>query len=140
MDIRIATIEDTPKLLSMALEFIKTTKYKYNEETLEKLILDLMSMDKTKAIILMTDDGMIGGVANQFIFGKHNTATEVAWWVSPEKRSSGLGKQLIEAFEYWAKNVAKCDTVTMVALDDKLGKVYEKNGYELYERAYMKEV
>jgi GNAT superfamily N-acetyltransferase len=139
MNIRIADTKDIPSILEMAKKFISTTKYTYDEGVIEHLVTSLLAADKTLAIILISDGGFIAGVSNQFVFGLHRQATELAWWVEPEARSKGVGKELLDAFEYWAQNVAKCKTVTMVSLDDELGKYYEKNGYELFERAYMKE-
>jgi GNAT superfamily N-acetyltransferase len=77
-------------------------------------------------------------MATPFPFGPYSLATETAWWVEPDKRGSGLGLQLLQAFEYWAKEKAGAAMISMSSLDDKVGEMYTKQGYKLYERAYMK--
>lgn len=96
--------------------------------------------DKTKQIVLIYDDvGFLAGLATPSLFGDIRQATEMAWWVEPSERGKEAGGELLKAFEFWAKKVG-CKLVTMISLNDKVGKYYEKNGYKLYERAYVKEV
>jgi GNAT superfamily N-acetyltransferase len=80
---------------------------------------------------------MLLAVASKSLFSPHKTATEIGWYVSPDERGKEAGKQLLEAFEYWAQKVG-CKYITMISLDDRVGKFYEKKGYSLLERAYMK--
>lgn len=89
--------------------------------------------------LLEEGKGMLLGKASPFSFGYHKIAMEVGWWVDPEYRKSGVGKSLIDAFEYWANKMG-CSLVVMGSLDDSLGSYYEKNGYKSAERLYMKEL
>lgn len=140
---KIATIDDHDEILSMAMKFMEQTGYtEYsNEETISNLINTILSGKQNEMIILLKPGiGFLAGMSSPFVFGPHLIASEVAWWINEDKRKTGAGAELVEAFEYWAKNVAGCTIITLTSLDDKIGKFYEKKGYKLYERAYMKEL
>lgn len=141
--IKIATIEDLPEVLDMAMKFMSLTGYtKYSDEqTISNLIETIVTgPQNTMIILLIPGVGFLAGQASPFVFGRGSIASEIAWWINEEKRNSGIGAELVEAFEYWAKNVAGCTIITLTSLDDSVGKFYEKKGYTLYERAYMKEL
>jgi RimJ/RimL family protein N-acetyltransferase len=140
---KIATLEDFNEIEEMAMKFIAQTGYtEYADvETISQLIYNILTGQQNEMIILLQPGvGMIAGMSTPFPFGPHLLASEIVWWINEDKRGSGEGKELIEAFEYWAKEKAGCTIVTMTSLDDNLGKYYEKKGYKLYERAYMKEL
>lgn len=135
--IRKATIEDYSAVFAMAKKFAEESPYKdlCTITRLRSVVLDcLLSPDR---VVFMNEHGMIAGMYTVFIYGSDLNAVELAWWVDPEHRTSGLGKELIQAFEDWAKDNG-CKMVTMISLDDDLGKYYEKRGYKLNERAYLK--
>lgn len=140
---KIATIEDLPEILDMSLNFMSKTGYtKYSDEqTIRNLIESIVTGRQNEMIILLIPGvGFLAGQASPFAFGPHFIASEIAWWVNEDKRKSGAGIELMDAFEYWAKNVAGCTVISLTSLDPKVGKIYEKKGYRLYERAYMKEL
>ncbi len=139
--LKIATLDDFNTVKTYALNFLEVSGYKdfSDLEDIDNLITELLAFTGTDAIVLLGEGGMLAGVAKPFIFGStKRVASEVAWWVEPDARKNGIGKELLEAFEFWAKEKAGCALVTMVSIDDLVGKFYEKNGYKLYERAYMK--
>jgi|SwirhisoilCB1_FD_contig_61_1230484_length_13407_multi_3_in_0_out_0_8 hypothetical protein len=138
---KIATTEDIPEITNMAMDFLEVSGYADlgNEKTITKLITDVVTSSQTEKIILLKPDiGFIAGIATPFLFGDCLLATEIAWWVNPDSRGSGEGLKLLGAFEYWAKHVAECKLISMSSLDKEIEKYYKKNGYKLYERAYMK--
>lgn len=137
---RIATMEDYSIVLNMAKKFVNSIDYgKYsNEAKMEAIVRDFLTSDG-KVCILYADIGMIAGLVNPFVFGDDLVATEIAWWIEPEHRGNHVGVDLLNAFEGWAKDVG-CSLVTMISLDDRLGAYYERTGYKLYERAYMKDI
>jgi GNAT superfamily N-acetyltransferase len=138
---KIATIEDLPEISEMAMKFMATTRYsEYSDQaTIEGMIESIVTGEQNQKIILLEPGkGFIAGMSSAFPFGPHLLATEIAWWVEPEERKSGVGKSLLEAFEYWAKEKASCTMVSMAVLGHEGGQFYVKNGYELYEQAYMK--
>ncbi len=139
--IKIATLEDYETIKSMADKFIEVSGYKEysSDEDIRTTILNMLSAPRTASVIALGDGGMLAGAVSKFPFGPHFIATEVAWWVDPDKRKNGLGKELLRYFEIWA-GVVGCSFVSMVSLDDELIKFYEKEGYKLYERACMKKL
>ena len=142
-EIKIATIEDVDEIMEMSKQFLSTTGYtEYSDEqTIRNLINTVITGQQNEMIILLIPGtGFIAGQSSPFAFGSHFLASEIAWWVNEDKRKSGAGTELIDAFEYWAKHVAGCTIITLTSLDDEVGKLYEKKGYKLYERAYMKEL
>ncbi len=136
-----ATIEDFDLVYDMAVKFSEEfSQYKEFVEPLflETIIRDiLMSPDELKVALLHGEMGMLLGEVSQFPYGPHLVAVERAWWVKPENRMTKVGLELLEAFEFWANKVG-CKIITMSCLDEGVGKLYEKQGYKLSERAYMK--
>ncbi len=138
--IRIAQPEDKDLVLSMVDKFLETTGYKdlSNRAKIEGMIIQFLEAPKEDKIILLFEDyGFLAAMRTQFLYGLQDTAVELAWWVEPSKRGKKAGTALMEAFEFWGKKL-NCTVATMCSLDDKVGKFYEKSGYKLYERAYIK--
>lgn len=140
---KIATIEDLPEISEMSMKFLAETGYTEfsDKDTIERLIESLVTGNPNeKIIILESGVGFLAGCAVPFPFGSYLVATEIAWWVDPDKRGKKIGSEFLHAFEYWAKEKAGCVMVNMVCLDDRLSSFYTNEGYKLYERAYMKTV
>jgi|SRR6185503_434255 len=137
---RIATPEDFSTVKEMVMDFIKVSGYNdyADQDVLDALIFNMLAGPQNEKIIILTDGGFLAGRATQFPFGKHLIASEIAWWVNPDSRGNKEGTQLLEAFEFWAKEKAGCSLITMTSLSETIGEIYEKKGYKLYERAYMK--
>ncbi len=137
--LRLATSEDFDVVKEMVMKFVAVSGYAdlTDEDTLNGLIKYMLSGEDPNTVVVLADGGMIAGRLDKFPFGDLLVTSEVAWWVDPEQRKLGLGKELVDAYEYWAK-LKGAKICVMSALDDDLGKFYEKKGYELYERAYMK--
>lgn len=140
MTLRLATENDLELVLKHSRAFMAASAYAdiYGEEELTALLLKLIR-DDDKVLILHGDDGLIAGISIPWTFGPRKLAMELGWWVVPDKRKSNIGKELLDAFEYWAKKI-NCSLISMVSIDDTLGKYYEKRGYVLCERAYIKEI
>lgn len=140
--IKIATEEDLPLLMEMAMKFAEASNYFefVDKDKIQAYILALIKADNAKSIVFLYEDkGMLAAAASDFLFGNIKQAAELAWWVNPEERKSDVGKALMKAFEYWAYRIGAKIKV-MSCLDKSVAKYYEKNGYKLYERAYFKEV
>ena len=137
---RIAELEDIDTVLQMAMKFVAATGYKdyANEETIKDLIKHYIESPRDEYIIVLDDFGFIAGRCTGFPFGPGKIASETAWWIDPDSRGQNRGQKLMQAFEYWAKNVAQADMISMTSLDKDVEKIYRKSGYKLYERAYMK--
>lgn len=137
---KIAELEDLDKVFEMAMKFVEATGYNNisNAYDIKELIKFFLEGPHDQRIIIIDDFGFIAGQATKFPFGEGLVASETAWWIDPEARGENKGRKLMEAFEYWAKNVAKCKFISMTSLDKGVEKVYRNKGYKLYERAYMK--
>lgn len=140
MTVRVATISDHEIVYKFSYKFIETTPYKdlFNDVTLYDLTLETIQ-DPNSVVLLYEDKGMIAGRVVPFLFGPQLVAAEIGWWVEPEHRKSGTGKVLIKAFEDWAEDQG-CEIVIMASLSEELEKFYEKTGYKIVERMYMKEL
>lgn len=137
---KIAEKDDLDKILEMAMKFVETTGYSgiASAYDIRELITYFLDSPHDERIILLDDFGFIAGSATKFPFGEGLVAYETAWWIDPDSRGENKGRKLMEAFEYWAKNVAKCKFISMTSLDKDVEKIYKNKGYKLYERAYMK--
>lgn len=138
---KIATIDDVQEILEMSMNFMKETEYSEfsSEDSIRSFIEGMVTAPQHACIILLEPGvGFLAGHAVPFPFGPHILASEIAWWVNPEHRGKKVGSDFLAAFEYWAKEKAGCTMVSMVCLDDSVSKYYDKQGYKLYERAYMK--
>jgi len=123
----------------MSCEFLGAVGYdKYSDP--EVLVNFLYKIIKEHIIFVNEDvTGMLAGMAMPFLFGTTKVATEIGWWVNPDERNKKLGKALLDAFEAWAKEQG-CTVITMICLDQEVGKFYEKNNYTLKELTYSKEL
>ena len=138
---KIATVDDFDAVNKMALNFLEASPYKDlgDKEVTSKLVLDIISSSPNERIIIFEDGvGFIAGAVTPFLLGTHKMATEIAWWVEPDHRGNGKGLELLDAFEYWAKNITGAKIISMSSIDKIVEKYYRKHGYKLYERAYMK--
>lgn len=142
MSIRIATLEDLDLIISMAKKFLETTNYSkfVDEEVLKNVVTTIITGPRELGIVLLFEDkGMLAAVIRPFAYGNISMAYELGWWVEPEHRGSRIGKELKEAYEFWAQRV-NAKLIMMVALDDSIASLYEKQGYKLMEYTYSKEL
>lgn len=141
--IKIASLEDFDLVLSHCKAFSDTIKQKeIVEEAKLKLIINsfLTAPKEEKICLLHGEEGMLAAFVEPFLLGVAPIANEIAWWVIPSARKKSVGKDLVEAYEYWAKKLnCKYTTLSCYATND-LGKFYEGIGYVLHEKAYIKEV
>lgn len=140
--IRLATVEDIPKLCTLAQEFASSTEFVKGFDK-DRFIANWTHFIKQCGIIFILNefDGMLGGIKYPDINSGTMTAAECFWFVSPLKRGEGM--KLLTAFEQWAKD-NECKSVIMVHLMDsmpeKLQTVYKRNGYKAAEIHYVKEL
>ena len=142
MALRIANIDDLDIVLDLSYKFADSSEYAtlVDKTKVKGIVENILRSNSTEEIILLYDNiGLLAGKKLPFTFGIMNMATEVAWFVEPEYRNKGVGKELIEAFQFWAKKTG-CFGVILACLDDEVGSFYEKLGYKLYERAYFKRI
>ena len=152
MTLRIATSEDIHTVYHMLTLFHSASPYKdlpMDENEVMALITDVINSPNTEKIILLKYDdfgpvGMVAAHAVRFAITGHRIAMELAWWVQPDARTLHVGKELLDAYEYWAKNVANCTHSRLCTLvngaEKVLDRVYKKRGYSPLENNYLKEL
>lgn len=155
INVRLASVEDLKELLDMAIKFFKASPYAQLDELVDTDIVNtirntLILQSMGKAVILVSTDtdnkatGMLAAMASKAMWSENLIATEMAWWVAEDERKSGVGKKLIEGYEYWAKmvNAKLISLSTLKDLDPegKLEEFYEKEGYVKAEQAFVKKV
>jgi hypothetical protein len=144
MTLKLATQEDVPVVVEMALRYAKASpfgRFPVDEAKINQIVQDLMR-DRNKGIIVLyivndKPEGMIAGMLTEMLFNHDAIATELVWWVNPEHRTRKSLK-LKEAYEYWAKRVGAKFIQMAEMNDDKIRRFYERTGYDLTERAYLK--
>lgn len=136
--IRDATSDDIPRLLEMGAQFFGAAKLiepgSYDPETARKTCEHLIRDDS--GILLICETGMIGGLVFPSYMTGELTAQEFFWW-----DSGGAGLALLKAFEEIARGLG-AKSVSMIALEtlypERVARIYQKAGYALRERSYMK--
>lgn len=144
--VRKATAEDKLTFAFLADAFLKESGYGLTmnpDKLLANFDFSLTSSD-IEIFLLDVDGtvvGMLVGAISQPLFSDDSMATELAWYISPDKRGGREAFQLIKTYEEWAKEQG-CSFVTMVDIDslNSLEKVYTKKGYKLTEKTYVKEI
>lgn len=146
--LKVADTGDFKDVKRMCLQFHAASVYadkKCDEEKVNSLVHEYLLSPTDRIIILGVLEGkpcgLIAGATASVIFNDEKMVTETIWWVDEEHRGSRLGLQLIGAFEYWGREIQKASYVQMSGLADtpKLDKVYEKLGYKMTEKAFIKE-
>lgn len=139
MGIKIATLDDLPAVTAMAVKFVKDAypDFTMDEAHINSYISAFIQSDQ--GVCMMYDDK--GFLLAQKVLSPIGvpTASETAWWVEPESRNNGVGKELIKAFELWAMFMG-CKVSALSCLTDEVAVFYEKNDYKLYERTYVKSI
>lgn len=144
-NLKIGGIEDLDTIVEMCERFHENSVYADTDFSYSKVrdtIRTILLGDKTKGICILSENGMIIGVVSELLFGTDTISSELAWWVSPEARGTRQALKLIEAYEYWAKNIAKVSYCQMALLGEepRLQKLYNRRGYKITEQAFMKEL
>lgn len=149
--LKIATWDDYVYIKRMCLNFAKASPYSdvtIDIEKLEEIIGGMIDEDKTKVIVVLglKDNipvGIMAAQTSEMLFNRELMAQEVVYWIEPEHRGGRLALELLEAFEFWAKKVG-CKYLNLSALEtehiDKVSKLYNRRGYDLSERAFLKRI
>lgn len=142
-NIRYATLEDIPEILSMGSMFIKyhPMPMSFDEKKLKDMAINLI----TKGIFLVAEyegrlAGMIAGIVGDSLFDSNlKQATEYFWWVNEEHRKGTVGLKLFDVFhkvcvDSGADILVVCHTVQTPQLE----KIFVRKGFSPIEFAYCK--
>lgn len=149
MIVRAATSEDVPDLLRHGRDWWAqlphSIKIPYSAESVRKTLEVLQGNNMLVVIeVDLRVVGFAGGVVNElYMNAKYKTGSELFWYVVPEFRSKGVGKELLLALEGAAK-ANGCIYWSMIAMQshdpERAGAIYERAGYTWTERTYTKEL
>lgn len=141
--IREAMIADVPRLVEMGCRFIAETSYvediPVNPAQLESLALWLLNGG---GVIFVSErhgaiTGMLGAVMFDHPMSGQPTASEMFWWMEPERRGDGV--RLLKRFEHWAK-CHGAERIMMVSPSPEVGRLYDRLGYRATETSYVRNV
>ena len=142
--IREANPEDFESILDMCAVFWNHTQFDepFDREHTRKMVQ--MSWDH-ELLIVVDDNGIHGFMAaiKSPLLGSSKAwmATELAWWVNPEKRGKMYGVGLVSTLERLCieQEVKYLSLAYMqTSMPEKIRKMYELFGYELQETLYTK--
>ena len=144
MPVRLATEDDFDAILDMCAEFWQHTQF--SEPFDRDHTLNMVEMSYDHGLLCVAEDDEISGFIAAIkspLLGSAEAwmATELAWYVKPEKRGTLHGIQLIELLEHLCEqdrvkylNMAFMET----SMPEKVKKLYQSLGYALQETVYTK--
>lgn len=142
INIRRATEEDFPHMLSMALAMhSESPRYRDIQVSHKKLSMIMERMHQHPEIgallVAEKDDeviGMMWGYVDEFFFSEERYATDILLYVMREHRGGRAAYKLVKAFEEWCydKNVRCIQPGVSTGIDnDGYARFYERIGYSV---------
>jgi hypothetical protein len=141
--VRLAVLEDLPRLTEMAKAFLDESGYAdfygTDDDSIEFTLTNLIN---AQSLLTDGENGMVGFLIFPMYFNvKHIVSQELFWWVSKEKRGTKLGIELLKEAEKQSKKLG-AKSMFMISLDhlhgDKVGDLYKRMGYTKNEQVYMR--
>ena len=141
MTARLATEHDLLECLRMGRDFAKAAKFEADDVSMVETLKDLIK-GQSLFVVGHPSHGMAGVIVYPNYFNRSRlVAQEMFWWVDPEARGLGAGRELLTTIEAWAKDRG-ADALTMIALDDvdgeRVAQMYKAAGYKPLERNFLK--
>lgn len=144
MTIRPAIDTDTAQLVAMGRRMRNETGYAAHlvDNPAQMSAMVALLLGSPDGVVFVADrDGILFGMIGMLAYAHHldgqRVAGEIFWWTEPDGRGQGL--RLLRAAEEWAK-LQGASSVQMVAPDDRVGRLYERLGYQRIETSYGKAV
>lgn len=144
--VQLATLSSLDDLWRMALDHYKASAYHFqpDEEYGKRFLKDCLFEEDRVVLLLNAPDygtcGCLVGCAAKHPFLPLVVGTELLWWVDPPARGRHSLK-LLDAFEYWAKEVKHCDVLSCAdVVSHSIGAIYLRRGYKLEEQTWTKEL
>lgn len=142
--IRLATIEDVPRIVELGRRFLQEGPYKDEladkPKEATKFAANMLTNPKGSVLVAEQDGVLVGVIA--FItmphwFSGEVTATEMIWYVEPEHRAGGVAMRLMWASESLAKSLG-ATRMAFTAPTPQVGELYTRFGYKMVEIAYQR--
>lgn len=145
--IRLGRLKDIPDILRLLSQFHQHSPYRDDPMDVlyvRQLVEATLKLLKEQSVIFLIGEPahgiLIASVSPWAMSGK-KVASELAWWIDPDVRKGGDGLLLFNAYEIWAKEIAKADKIQAVSLPDlDVSKIYKRKGYKLVETVYTKDL
>ena len=144
--IRQATADDILDVVMLAKQFHKELKppYRFDREFMMQQYQQAISYPRWFIWVAVVDDdivGFLGAVTAPTLFSVDLQAVELGWFMEKGHRDSREAIALLIKYEQWAK-AQGCKTVNMgnLAKLSDLTPLYERRGYQLYERTFLKDI
>ncbi len=145
MMVRVTTEADDAAMLAFARHFYDSLPYQDIELDPDSCIAWLAVMRRDGVLLLAESDGVpcgfAGGMFTPFIFNINvRVGGELMWWIEPEYRGSGIGRELLIALEN-AAYTAGARRWSMIAIEEtaeRVSRIYDQMGYTASERTYSK--
>lgn len=132
---RTATLDDIELVTNLGLKLLHKTPYHNMTADLGAARAWVTRVIQTGVVILAGEHSLIGGVTLQLPFASETVAAELAWGsLKNGLQAAKIEKQLLEAFEYWARNVARVDVIQIGSFHGE--KFFLRRGYEKCETMY----
>jgi hypothetical protein len=88
-------------------------------------------------LALMDNGGVLLGVVGNSMLGPFRQAQEIAWWISPEHRGSGM--RMLLRYEEWAISMgARMIGVASLSVMPDVERLYERRGFSRLETQWVK--
>ena len=132
--VRLAILEDLPRLIAMAEAFLYESGYAdfygTDDQSIESTLANLIN---SQSLLTDGENGMVGFLVFPMYFNvNHLVSQEMFWWVSKEKRGTRLGIELLKEAEKQSKELG-AESMFMISLDhlhgDKIGDLYKRHSF-----------
>lgn len=136
--VREATFDDIPAIMALGREFADeagvTARVGWDDASVWDLLAGMI--ESPDGILLVSDNGMIGGVVYPHPFSGMRVFVEMFW-----RAKDGQGTALLAAAEAAAK-ARGAERMFMIAMDDmeRTRRLYARIGYAPVEVQFMKEL
>lgn len=140
----LADFDDIVRMLRVHHRVSKSERFAPFDETRARATLVGLA---TGGLLLVAEQaGRIVGSLGAFVGQDHwcspvKMAVELWWWVDPESRGSGAGREMAKTLNAWAKDSGAA-FLTMTATDATdgaaVGEMYRRQGFERVETAWTR--
>lgn len=147
MEVRFAQESDWPVVLEYVRNFHKQSVY--SDIPVTEDCHSLFQLILSQNMLVVVEDGnkvvgICGGLVAPIPFNpKLTMAQELFWWIEPEYRDGGAGKQLLEGYQLACKanGVALLFLSSLEGVEpEKADYIYKRYGFEKAENVYAKKV
>lgn len=141
-----ATQADIPEIIRMGRLFWSQTPYSEIPYCPDSIAHTCQQMIAQQLLLVATVDGTIAGAVGAMrspLYANRDVlvAAELFWWVEPEFRNSGIGKEMLAGIEQACRE-AGVYRFSMMAFEqielEKAAAVYQRCGYVPTERSFNK--